>query len=67
MDILKIKNIYGDYSLEGIENPKYLLIGRKSGSNKTQKGKLYGFSQITFVDANKFEKYFLKYWNKLLK
>jgi hypothetical protein len=57
---------YGDYSLEGIENPKYLLIGRKSGIGKIQNDKSYGFSQITFVNANDLEKTFIKKWMILL-
>jgi hypothetical protein len=52
---------FEEYSLEGIKDPKYLLIGIKSGSGVRGKEK-YGFTQITFVDANNLEK---KYFKKL--
>lgn len=45
-------------SVEGIENPKYLLIGIMTGE---------GFMQITFTDANDFENYFHEKWSVLLK
>jgi len=54
----RIENmIFDSFSLEGIVNPKYLLIGIMTG---------VGFSQITFVDANDLEKTFKKKWKELI-
>jgi len=56
-----------DYSLlEGIENPKYLLIGRMSGFSKRNGKLMYTFEQYSFTNANDMEKMFIKKWNKLL-
>jgi hypothetical protein len=56
------------YSLEGIKDPKYLLIGIKSGHGvRGRKKEKYGFTQITFVDANDLEKMFIKKWMELYK
>jgi hypothetical protein len=49
--------IFDSFSLEGMVNPKYLLIGIMTGA---------GFSQITFVDANDLEKTFKKKWKELI-
>ena len=49
--------IFDSFSLEGIVNPKYLLIGIMTG---------VGFSQITFRDANDLEKTFKKKWKELI-
>jgi len=46
------------YSLDGMENPKYLLIGIMTG---------VGFSQITFCQADEFENIFKKKWKILTK
>ena len=56
---------FEEYSLEGIKDKKYLLIGIKSGSGVRGKEK-YGFTQITFVDANDLEKMFKKKWKELV-
>lgn len=58
--------MFEEYSLKGIENPKYLLIGIKSGHG-VRRGEKYGFTQIIFVDANDLEKMFIKKWMKLYK
>jgi hypothetical protein len=50
--------LFDSFSLEGIENPKYLLIGIMTG---------VGFSQITFMQAGEFEKYFKTKWKILAK
>jgi len=49
--------IFDSYSLQGMINPKYLLIGIMTG---------VGYSQINFCQADEFEKLFKKHWKKLL-
>ena len=49
--------IFEEFSLQGMVNPKYLLIGNMTG---------VGFTQITFTDARKFEKYFKTKWKILV-
>ena len=59
---------FEEYSLEGIKNVKYLLIGIKMGHgvrHKRGKKEKYGFTQVTFVDANDMEKMFKKKWKEL--
>jgi hypothetical protein len=46
------------FSLEGMKNPKYLLIGIMTG---------VGFSQVNFCQADEFEKYFKTKWKILTK
>lgn len=50
--------LFDSFSLEGMINPKYLLIGIMTG---------VGFSQITFAQGDEFEKLYKKHWNVLLK
>ena len=50
--------IFDEFSLAGIINPNYILIGLINGS---------GFTQINFTDANEFENVFKKKWNILNK
>ncbi|MDD5648803.1 MAG: hypothetical protein PHF86_00030 [Candidatus Nanoarchaeia archaeon] len=52
------ERIFDEYSLKGIKNPKYLLIGILTGK---------GFMQINFCDANEFKKLFIKKYGLLLK
>ena len=57
-DCIIEERIFDEYSLKGIKNPKYLLIGIITGK---------GFMQVNFCDANEFEKLFIKKYNLLLK
>lgn len=43
--------------IKGIKNPKYLLIGIKTGVN---------MMEINLTDGSEYEKYFKNKWNKLL-
>lgn len=43
--------------IKGIKNPKYLLIGIKTGVN---------MMEINLTDGSEYEKYFKDKWNKLL-
>jgi hypothetical protein len=49
--------LFDAYSLDGMQNPKYLLIGIMTGVS---------FSQITFCQADEFEGMFKKKWKELL-
>jgi len=50
--------LFDSFALEGMQNPKYLLIGIMTG---------VGFSQISFRQADEFEKYFKTKWKILTK
>jgi hypothetical protein len=50
--------LFDSFSLEGMINPKYLLIGIMTG---------VGFSQITFAQGDEFEDLFKKKWKILIK
>jgi len=47
-----------EYSLMGMQNPKYLFIGIMTG---------VGYSQINFVQADEYEKMFKRKWKILTK
>jgi hypothetical protein len=47
-----------EYSLMGMQNPKYLFIGIMTG---------VGYSQINFVQADEYEKMFKRKWKVLTK
>ena len=48
--------LFDSFALEGMTNPKYLLIGIMTG---------VGYSQINFCQADEFEKYFKTKWKTL--
>jgi hypothetical protein len=50
--------LFESFSLEGMLNPKYLLIGIMTG---------VGYTQINFCQADEFEKYFKTKWKILTK
>jgi hypothetical protein len=52
------ERIFDEIMIEGIENPKYLLVGVMTG---------VGFMQINVCDGSQFEKYFKTKWKSLMK
>jgi len=50
--------LFGNYSLQGIENPDLVFIGVMTG---------VGVTQVNFCNANDFRKLFEKKWEVLLK
>ncbi len=49
--------LFEPFSLDGMINPKYLLIGIMTG---------VGYTQISFCQADEFEKYFKTKWKSLM-
>ena len=49
--------IFDEIMIEGIKNPKYLLVGVMTG---------VGFMQINICDGSDYEKYFKTKWKNLL-
>jgi len=57
LDTTTEDRLFDGYSLDEMVNPKYLLIGIMTGVN---------YMQITFVQADEFEKTFKEKWKTLI-